>query len=130
MSYFTICRHFKIILLILILKKFNYIDTLHLSPLIFPQKPYHKLIKDEKLQSDQINKIDFDNLIVKHPVELAYALAIINVKTSQSSTPPWVLRQYPQTAYLMNILCNKTCLEGCLFCDKALDQFIALKCWN
>ena len=31
------------------------IDTLCLSPLLFPQKPYHKLVKDDKLQSDDLN---------------------------------------------------------------------------
>ncbi len=31
------------------------IDTLYLSPLLFPQKPYHKLLKDEKLQADELN---------------------------------------------------------------------------
>ena len=31
------------------------IDTLFLSPLLFPTKPYHKLVKDDKLQSDETN---------------------------------------------------------------------------
>jgi len=31
------------------------IDTLYLSPLLFPTKPYHKLVKDDKLQSDESN---------------------------------------------------------------------------
>lgn len=31
------------------------IDTLYLSPLLFPQRPYHKLLKDDKLQSNQLN---------------------------------------------------------------------------
>lgn len=35
----------------------NYIaiDTLCLSPLLFPMRPYHALIKDDKLQSDSLN---------------------------------------------------------------------------
>ncbi|RFM27039.1 RecQ family ATP-dependent DNA helicase [Deminuibacter soli] len=33
----------------------NIIDTLYLSPLLFPLRPYHKLLKDEKLQSDELN---------------------------------------------------------------------------
>jgi len=33
----------------------NIIDTLYLSPLIFPSKPYHALLKDDKLQSDDTN---------------------------------------------------------------------------
>lgn len=31
------------------------IDTLYLSPLLFPKKPYHKLLKNDKLQSDELN---------------------------------------------------------------------------
>ena len=31
------------------------IDTLYLSPLLFPQRPYHSLLKDDKLQSDELN---------------------------------------------------------------------------
>jgi len=35
--------------------RFNVIDTLYLSPLLFPKKPYHRLVKDEKLLSDELN---------------------------------------------------------------------------
>lgn len=31
------------------------IDTLYLSPLLFPQRPYHALLKDDKLQTDELN---------------------------------------------------------------------------
>lgn len=31
------------------------IDTLYLSPLLFPNKPYHALIKDDKLLTDSLN---------------------------------------------------------------------------
>ena len=31
------------------------IDTLCLSPLLFPMRPYHKLVKDDKLQSGSLN---------------------------------------------------------------------------
>lgn len=34
---------------------FNVIDTLPLSPLLFPKKPYHRLLKDDKLQVDELN---------------------------------------------------------------------------
>lgn len=33
----------------------NIIDTLFLSPLLFPTKPYHALLKDDKLQSEDSN---------------------------------------------------------------------------
>jgi len=31
------------------------IDTLYLSALLFPAKPYHRLLKDDKLQSEELN---------------------------------------------------------------------------
>ncbi|MES2810431.1 MAG: RecQ family ATP-dependent DNA helicase [Bacteroidota bacterium] len=33
----------------------NIIDTLYWSPLLFPSKPYHKLLKDDKLQTEELN---------------------------------------------------------------------------
>ena len=35
--------------------KIKTIDTLFLSPLLFPSKPYHALLKDDKLQTDELN---------------------------------------------------------------------------
>ena len=32
-----------------------FIDTLFLSPLLFPARPYHRLLKDDKLQTDELN---------------------------------------------------------------------------
>lgn len=34
---------------------FNFIDTLFWSPLLFPAEPYHHLLKDDKLQSEELN---------------------------------------------------------------------------
>ena len=31
------------------------IDTLYWSPLLFPQKPYHKLLKDDKILTEELN---------------------------------------------------------------------------
>ena len=31
------------------------IDTLYLSPLLFPKQPYHALLKDEKIITDELN---------------------------------------------------------------------------
>lgn len=33
----------------------NIVDTLFLSPLLFPARPYHALVKDDKLQSESLN---------------------------------------------------------------------------
>ena len=37
------------------------IDTLLLSPLLFPNKPYHRLLKDDKFDSNQINNPVLDS---------------------------------------------------------------------
>ena len=37
------------------IKWYIHIDTLLLSPLLFPKKPYHKLLKDDKLQTGELN---------------------------------------------------------------------------
>ena len=31
------------------------VDTLYVSPLLFPEHPYHRLVKDDKLMSEQMN---------------------------------------------------------------------------
>ena len=43
----------------------NIIDTLFLSPLLFPTKPYHKLLKDDKLQSEERNSPLNDSIKAK-----------------------------------------------------------------
>jgi ATP-dependent DNA helicase RecQ len=43
----------------------NIIDTLFLSPLLFPTKPYHALLKDDKLQSEEINNPLNDSIKAK-----------------------------------------------------------------
>ena len=37
------------------LNNLKFIDTLFLSPLLFPAKPYHRLLKDDKLQTESLN---------------------------------------------------------------------------
>jgi ATP-dependent DNA helicase RecQ len=37
------------------INQLNVIDTLFLSPLLFPTRPYHHLLKDDKLQSEELN---------------------------------------------------------------------------
>lgn len=42
------------------------IDTLYLSPLLFPARPYHALLKDDKLQSDDLNNPLNDSIKAKN----------------------------------------------------------------
>lgn len=41
------------------------VDTLCLSPLLFPSRPYHALLKDDKLQSDELNNPLNDSIKAK-----------------------------------------------------------------
>ena len=42
------------------------VDTLYMSPLLFPERPYHRLVKDDKLVSDQMNNPVNDCLKAKN----------------------------------------------------------------
>lgn len=174
------------------------VDTLYLSPLLFPEHPYHNLAKDDKLLSEQANnpvndckkdevllldEIDrwaelpkekrqiyagllynqaefkgflsmmnarsntknlprliaetYQGLICSHadiammarkyPCELAYALALIETSDQRSVTPGWVLHQFPAVEYVMTLLREKPCREGCAYCDSKLDIHRNLK---
>ena len=176
----------------------NYIDTLHFSPLLFTTRPYHALLKDDKLQSEELNnplndsmkardlffdevsafknldntlkqilyellkdkkefssffkfvglnenvidlyktihdkfstqiceKVNLNNLVTDYPIELAYSLALINTRNRYSITPPWVLKNYPAVDKVMFLLRGKPCLEGCAYCNEALDIYKGLK---
>lgn len=180
----------------------NIIDTLYFSPLLFPTKPYHALLKDDKLQSEEMNnplndaikaqdllndeiaafkqiekelqqifylllkdrkefqsffrfisytsaeteptklirqhfeneiceQVDLTQLISEHPVELAYCLSLIHsfirFKKIHSITPPWVLKNYPEVERIMFRLRNKPCVNGCAYCNHALDVHKGLK---
>lgn len=175
----------------------NYIDTLYLSPLVFPKKPYHKLLKDDKLQTDELNNplndaikardlfydevnaflslspkmkwilcallypypefqgffkyinfkpyglneyaiqsefegkicanADISLMMKYYPVELAYALAIINCDDKTSITPPWVLKNYPKVENVIKFLRHTPCESGCKYCSSKLDIHKQLK---
>ena len=36
-------------------RSYTLVDTLHWSPLLFPERPYHALLKDDKLRKDELN---------------------------------------------------------------------------
>lgn len=183
------------------LKRPKAIDTLYLSPLLFPARPYHHLLKDDKLQTDSLSnplndsmkaqelflaeveafgRLDdelkyiyysllcrreefssffefigydappgmddnpemiiqrhFENDICREapltcyieqcPVELAYCLALINVRDRYSMTPPWVLHNFPKVESIMYVLRNSPCLTGCNYCNQAFDIHRGLK---
>lgn len=174
------------------------VDTLFLSPLLFPARPYHHLVKDDKLVSEQMNNpvndcekardllmeevarwnalsiskqmifstllkdrkefkgflafvnagiahkeslaelihteyrgricahSDIESAIQKYPIELAYALALIDTTDHRSITPAWVLHNYPNVENLMQLLRHIKCSEGCPYCSRELDVHVNL----
>ncbi len=175
------------------------IDTLYWSPLLFPRKPYHRLIKDDKLISEEINNpvsdaiksrdllfdeihtfhrlpeelkailhlllharegfsgffrfnswkpsaepapaklirqffrgkicdnTDLDALFTSHPVELAYSLTFINIDDRESIIPPWVLKRFPETVEVMQLLKNTPCIWECGYCESVMSPVKGLK---
>lgn len=195
------------------LDKKKVIDTLYLSPLMFPMRPSHKLLKDEKILSDTLNNplldaqksrdlfhdevnafhaldddlrdiyfnllkgtkefkdffeyvglkeeekgffnnffsarsntkilvkqiqdrfagiicenASIESFVTEHPIELAYALSVINLQDKRSITPAWVLRNYPYTENILFLLRNNPCHEPtCPYCSGKLDVRKKLK---
>ncbi len=181
---------------------FELVDTLYMSPLLFPDRPYHKLVKDEKLSTDELNNpvndcikardllmdeisswkqltqekrdiytallmnqrefqgfikfvgsttptipqkfetkqlikttykgkicdnANLEEIIQNHPIELAYALALIDTSDYRSITPGWVIRNYPNTEHIVSLLRHRICEEGCEYCNSKLNIFTNLK---
>ena len=197
---------------------FAIVDTLYLSPLLFPERPYHRLLKDDKLMSEQMNnpvndcekardllmdemacwqalpgrkqriftsllqgKEEFQGflsmvgdyksppttcksppttcksplttagtnpsaliwneyrgricqyadvvaLVEQYPVELAYALSLIDTTDERSITPGWVIHTYPAVEYVMGVLRQRRCTEpDCEYCSRFLDIHSNLK---
>ncbi len=178
------------------------VDTLYMSPLLFPERPYHRLVKDDKLISDQMNNpvndcekakellmdeiarwnrlsdnkktifaslltdkkefcgflrmvhhgtehhkatelvqlvrteyagriceyADVESLTERFPCALAYALALIDTTDCRSVTPGWVLHNYPEVEYAVQLLRHTPCTkEDCTYCHHQLDVHANLK---
>ena len=179
--------------------KWILVDTLYMSPLLFPERPYHKLVKDDKLICEQINNpindcekardllmdeiacwkalpdrkrrilaallhgkkeflgflslvgadttsvnlpaliwneykgricqyADIIALVEQHPIEMAYALSLIDTTDERSITPGWVLHNYPGVEYVIGVLRQQHCTEpDCEYCNSFLDIHNNLK---
>ncbi|MBQ0034745.1 MAG: RecQ family ATP-dependent DNA helicase [Bacteroidales bacterium] len=174
------------------------VDTLYMSPLLFPERPYHKLVKDDKLMSDQMNNpvndcekardllmdeisrwqmlseekqvifasllydklefagfmemvgakvvktglaprikeayrgkicqnADLKTLVRLYPIELAFALALVDTTDYRSITPSWVLHNYPSVENVVKLLRHTRCAQGCEYCNTELDLHHNLK---
>ena len=72
---------------------------------------------------------DLKYFISKYPIELAYALAIIdaNKQENKSLTPLWVVNKYPKVEYVIKQLCGTPCSDGCEYCKQNLNSKLQLK---
>jgi ATP-dependent DNA helicase RecQ len=48
-----------------IVKNYRFIDTLYISPLLYPERPYHHLVKDDKLDPENLNNPYIDAVKAK-----------------------------------------------------------------
>ncbi len=176
------------------------IDTLYLSPLLFPKKPYHRLVKDDKIETDDVNNplsdsikcrdlyydevaafkslpkqkqdifgellygkkefagffhsvswkhsffanaerlirdafrdficlhADVRSIIKSNPIELAYALALIDSNDQRSITPGWVLHAYPAIQDVFHAIRMTNCHDPkCPYCSSVFSAKAKLK---
>jgi ATP-dependent DNA helicase RecQ len=73
------------------------------------------------------NNANLPLLVERHPVELAYCLALLHGKSLYSITPPWVLKNFPEVDRLMFLLRDNPCIQGCSYCNNALDPIKGLQ---
>lgn len=73
------------------------------------------------------NNTNLNTLIHNKPIELAYSLAIINAKDKSSITPPWVIKSFPGTVEVIQVLNNTPCPQGCSYCNSVMNPLSGLK---
>lgn len=99
-------------------KKTLVIDTLYLSPLFFPKKPYHSLVKDDKLRSEDLN----------NPVNDAQKAE----KLFEDEKNAFVSLRYIMKQIFCGLLCNEKEFQG--FFDymnmKAYPSNLASLIWS
>ena len=85
----------------------------------------------QQIYSEYKDKIcqhaDIDSAIKKWPLELAYALALIDTTDYRSVTPAWVLHNYPNVENVVRLLRHTKCSEGCTYCNNELDAHVNLR---
>ena len=90
-------------------------------------EPNVEAIIREGFQSQICERTDLKEIIANYPVELAYSLALISAKDRYSITPPWVLKNFPAVERIMFLLRSNPCIEGCAYCNQALNIHKGLK---
>lgn len=70
-----------------------------------------------------------ERLAREHPIELAYALALVSTGDALSIMPKWVMMRYLKVQNVLHQLRGAHCLEGCAYCARNLDPHAGLKRW-
>jgi ATP-dependent DNA helicase RecQ len=106
----------------------QYIDTLFLSPLLFPAKPYHRLLKDDKIQTDELNNPVNDSQKAK---DLFYdeITAFNNLNESIKQIYYLLLKGHDEFLYFFEYI-SFTYSEEALLTDLINEQFQSKFCSN
>ncbi|GGC89346.1 hypothetical protein GCM10011508_15790 [Flavobacterium lutivivi] len=105
----------------------NVVDTLYLSPLLFPTNPYHKLLKDDKLQTEDTNNPLNDSIKAKDLFHDEIA-AFYDLEERLKGIYFLLLHDQIEFRSFFNYLgykCNETSIENLI-----LEQFDSLVCKN
>jgi ATP-dependent DNA helicase RecQ len=72
--------------------------------------------------------VDLSQLIQNRPIELAYALALIDADNDESIPPPWLIKTYPYVNNVLNQLRFIGCKDSkCMYCLEFLNSEKGLK---
>ena len=74
------------------------------------------------------SSFNFSEAIKLHPVELSYAVALINSKDNDSICSPWVVNNYPETDRILEEVRFNNCeSKDCHYCENKLNPVKGLR---
>ena len=65
--------------------------------------------------------VNLFELINYYPIELAYALSLINSSDKNDNISPWVLLNYPKIEYVLKTLRASPCEKWCPYCNTTFN---------
>ncbi|MDR1138417.1 MAG: RecQ family ATP-dependent DNA helicase [Clostridiales bacterium] len=96
----------------------------------YPQRDNIHIDIAKYLNAKVCTRCNIQSLVQQHPIELAYAIAQIDVMSvdNNSITPTWVLKRYPRVENILYQLRGNYCGE-CQYCNYYLDVIKGLDKW-
>jgi len=101
------------------------IDSLYLSALLFPAKPYHRLLKDDKLQSEELNNPLNDAIKCRELFEDG-AAAYLNLSAEMKSIYEGLLAEQEGFAGFFSLMREREAAEGKTETDRAPENRMQL----